>query len=557
MSGQNSNIESIDFLYKDSVKAARIYELILENINFDKIKDAQIETEELNAMNPYDVLNYINNLSDKKDNTEGKIDNFTKYFKNMLSPLISAISIELETQKILEMTNNLLKLSAYYYLFKIKTSNDVREITKFMAKIDDVVDNITSAKDDYYNILFHLDIVKKIMFEVNKFEIIDGYFTILLYLNEAFFTETLDEFMKKKSSLYPQYKIEMPLISFEENELKKNIKKIYKILIILEKTENFKTNERFEYFQTFKNQNDLLEEINYILFKQNKKPLISLDMATNDITEEAIQYSLDKSQKISNDADIISELKKTLEIAKNKRNEYKTAYEDLNKKHSLFFNDYKKLENEYKKLDDEYKKLDANYEKDLSKLESKIVELNKIKVENNEKINKQKIGIKSIEEKLGKTENIIEKISYIEIGSKIIKFFSFSMPEDKIKEHLERNVSPTNIDIIIDYFKNNLSDYYNYLKSNNTDLKYVLKEIKIEKKDNDKLVHDREINLDTYIKLMSEKDKQLGDQIKFIFTNSNLLLDYVFNKNNQIKDKAIRDEFRQKNEEFKKLIKEY
>ena len=148
MSGQNSNIESIDFLYKDSVKAARIYELILENINFDKIKDAQIETEELNAMNPYDVLNYINNLSDKKDNTEGKIDNFTKYFKNMLSPLISAISIELETQKILEMTNNLLKLSAYYYLFKIKTSNDVREITKFMAKIDDVVDNITSAKDD-------------------------------------------------------------------------------------------------------------------------------------------------------------------------------------------------------------------------------------------------------------------------------------------------------------------------------------------------------------------------------------------------------------------------
>ena len=556
MSGQNSNIESIDFLYKDSVKAARIYELILENINFDKIKDAQIETEELNAMNPYDVLNYINNLSDKKDNTEGKIDNFTKYFKNMLSPLISAISIELETQKILEMTNNLLKLSAYYYLFKIKTSNDVREITKFMAKIDDVVDNITSAKDDYYNILFHLDIVKKIMFEVNKFEIIDGYFTILLYLNEAFFTETLDEFMKKKSSLYPQYKIEMPLISFEENELKKNIKKIYKILIILEKTENFKTNERFEYFQTFKNQNDLLEEINYILFKQNKKPLISLDMATNDITEEAIQYSLDKSQKISNDADIISELKKTLEIAKNKRNEYKTAYEDLNKKHSLFFNDYKKLENEYKKLVDEYKKLDANYEKDLSKLESKIVELNKIKVENNEKINKQKIEIKSIEEKLGKTETIIEKISYIEIGSKIIKFFSFSMPEDKIKEHLERNVSPTNIDIIIDYFKNNLSDYYNYLKSNNTDLKYVLKEIKIEKKDNDKLVHDREINLDTYIKLMSEKDKQLGDQIKFIFTNSNLLLDYVFNKNNQIKDKAIRDEFRQKNEEFKKLIKE-
>lgn len=557
MSSQNSKVESIDFLYKDSVKAARIYELILENINFDKIRDAQIETEELNAMKPYDVLNYINNLSDKKDNTEGKIDNFTKYFKNMLSPLISAISIELETQKILEMTNNLLKLSAYYYLFKIKTSNDVREITKFMAKIDDVVDNITSAKDDYYNILFHLDVVKKIMFEVNKFEIIDGYFTILLYLNEAFFTETLDEFMKKKSSLYTQYKIEMPLISFEENELKKNIKKIYKILIILEKTENFKTNERFEYFQTFKNQNDLLEEINYILFKQNKKPLISLDMVTNDITEEAIQYSLDKSQKISNDADIISELKKTLEIAKNKRNEYKTAYEDLNKKHSLFFNDYKKLENEYKKLDDEYKKLDANYEKDLSKLESKIVELNKIKVENNEKINKQKIGIKSIEEKLGKTENIIEKISYIEIGSKIIKFFSFSMPEDKIKEHLERNVSPTNIDIIIDYFKNNLSDYYNYLKSNNTDLKYVLKEIKIEKKDNDKLVHDREINLDTYIKLMSEKDKQLGDQIKFIFTNSNLLLDYVFNKNNQIKDKAIRDEFRQKNEEFKKLIKEY
>ena len=36
MSNQNSKAENTEGLYKDSVKGARIYELILENINFDK-----------------------------------------------------------------------------------------------------------------------------------------------------------------------------------------------------------------------------------------------------------------------------------------------------------------------------------------------------------------------------------------------------------------------------------------------------------------------------------------------------------------------------------------
>ena len=220
MSKQNSKDQN-DILYKDSAKAARIYELILENINFDKIGYAQIDTKELNDMNSYRVLKYIKDLSNRKDKTAGKIDNFTKYFKNMLFPLISSISNELETHNTSEMTINLLKLSAYYYLFKIKASNNIREELEFIIKIDDVIDKITSTKNDYYNILFHLDLVKKDIFEESKIEIIDGYFKILLFLNEDFLTQSLDEFMKKKSLLYPQYKIEMPVISFTQNDLKK------------------------------------------------------------------------------------------------------------------------------------------------------------------------------------------------------------------------------------------------------------------------------------------------------------------------------------------------
>ena len=553
MSHQNSNDEKSDNIYKDSAKGARIYELILEKINFDNIKDVQVETDELNAMNSLEALKYIDDQSKKEDQTDDKLDYFTKKYKIMLNVLISDISNDLKSPENSQITDNLLKLSAYYYIFKIKTSNNPQQAAEFTKKIDDFVNYYTTAKDDYYGTLIYLGEIEKSTDVGNKVKMIDRYFNILFFLNEPllnepFLKESLNEFMIHKSSSYPQYKICMPIISFRQKELKKNIKSIYNILSILERTESFKTNERFEYFQAFNKQHELLDDINYILVNQNKQPLISLDKATNDITEEAIKYSLEKTQMISNDADIISKLNKTLEDAKNNRNEYKSAYEEINKKYLL-------LIKEHEKLLDAHKKLDEKYDNDLNELESQISEMKNIIVERNAKINQEKQNIISLKEKLENSEIIIEKISYREIGSKIISFFSLSLPEDTIKEYESNNISPRNVNIITEHFKTNLTSYYNFLKSNGTDLKNVLKEIKTEKKSYDSLVHDREKNLERYIELMNMNDKKFGDKIKLIFNNSNLLFDYVFNKNSKINASEIRDEFKSKNEEFKKLSK--
>lgn len=567
MSHQNSNDEKSDNIYKDSAKGARIYELILEKINFDNIKDVQVETDELNAMNSLEALKYIDDQSKKEDQTGDKLDYFTKKYKIMLNVLISDISNDLKSPENSQITDNLLKLSAYYYIFKIKTSNNPQQAAEFTKKIDDFVNYYTTAKDDYYGTLIYLGKIEKSTDVGNKVKMIDRYFNILFFLNEPllnepFLKESLNEFMIHKSSSYPQYKICMPIISFRQKELKKNIKSIYNILSILEKTESFKTNERFEYFQAFNKQHELLDDINYVLVKQNKQPLISLDKATNDITEEAIKYSLEKTQMISNDADIISELNKTLEDAKNNRNKYKNEYEKLDKKYSSLIEEHKqlldshnKLIDAHKKMVNDIKKLDEKYDKDLSQLESKISEEKKKIVERNAKINQQELKINSLKENLGNSEIIIEKISYREIGSKIISFFSLSLPEDKIKEYESNNISPRNVNIITEYFKTNLTSYYNFLKSNDTDLKNVLKDIKTEKKSYDSLVHDREKNLERYIELMNMNHKKFGDKIKLIFNNSSLLFDYVFNKNSKINASEIRDEFKSKNEEFKKLSK--
>ena len=51
---------------------------------------------------------------------------------------------------------------------------------------------------------------------------------------------------------------------------------------------------------------------------------------------------------------------------------------------------------------------------------------------------------------------------------------------------------------------------------------------------------------------MNQKNKKLGESIEFIFSNSNIMVDYVFKKDNKIKDNEIFEEFKKKDEQFKK-----
>ena len=455
----NYCIEENECLYKDSAKAARIYDLILDNINFDQIEDSQIDKKDLNNMDSSNCLKYIKEIGNKKDETEGKINDFTLAFKDMLNVVIFDIQDDIEP------LNNLYKLSAYYYLFKIKVAKDTDEEKNYSEKIDAVVDKILLNKDNYYKILKHLGIFKdNDLLGAEKNAKFDAYFKILFFLAEDMLSHELSKFMNNKKTLYKQYEIPLPIFSIKDKEIDRKFGEIYNILYILQRAESFKTNERFEYFHNFKSKPELLKEINYILYKMNKSPIIALDKINNDIAEEAINYSLEATEKSEKKEDIISELTQLLEEGKKEQNEYRAKNKSLEEqcnKTLLQYDEvnkmYNKLSQELTKWKNEYKELDNNYTNALNGLEAKVTSLKKKLVESNEKSNKQISEINSLKTSLDKKEEIIERISYREIGARIIKFFSLSQPEKIIKQYEENDVSPTNIKVIIKYMKNNLS----------------------------------------------------------------------------------------------------
>ena len=105
--------ENYDLLYKESAKAAKICELILDNINIDNIKESQVEIEELNNIDSDKFLNYINQLGNKNDETEGKINKFTNLFKIVVKVILEDIQDELKEFKELKILNHLWKLSSF------------------------------------------------------------------------------------------------------------------------------------------------------------------------------------------------------------------------------------------------------------------------------------------------------------------------------------------------------------------------------------------------------------------------------------------------------------
>ena len=321
MEASNCEIDNSDNIYKVAAKAIKICELILDIINLDQINALQLETQKLNNMNLAQFIEYVKIIGIKEDDTEGKIDPFTYNFKNAISCLIIDIEYELNKFNKIVTYDILYKLSCYYYLFKIITSNDKDEEDHYILQIDLIVEKIVLYKEYYYKILIHLGLLEEGVIEQNKNEKIDAYFKILFFLNEKMLSEELSKFINDKKKSFKQYNITLPPLSFSIQGLRENLKLIYNILYILKKTENFTTLERFEYFNFFKNKNELLEGINYILVKLNKKPILSLDKSSDDIAEEAINYSFKNSETISNNDKYISELEQIVANAEKKQEE--------------------------------------------------------------------------------------------------------------------------------------------------------------------------------------------------------------------------------------------
>ena len=369
----------IQNIFKDSAKAARIYELLLDNINLDKIDSALVDTEKLNNSDSFYYLKYIKEMGDKKDKTKGKINTFTKAFKHLLNLLICEIKNGLDT------FNNLSKLSAFYYFFKFRDAKDIDEENDYIQKIESVVEKILLSKDYYFKILKYIGHFKEDIHR-NKKEKNDAYFKILFYMNETNFTDLLNQFMNKKKAFFPQYELPLPLISFKDKNLDKTMKTIYNIFIVLQKTESFKTNQRFEYFQAFKSQPELLDEINYVLCNTNNSPITSLDKIDNEIAEEAINYCLENTKKHQTNENIISDLTRLLEEGEKKK---------------------KQTREKYNKLLKEFSELDSNYSNELDKLRTTIKELRNNLAKSNEKNNNQISEISFLKKSLVKKEDFL------------------------------------------------------------------------------------------------------------------------------------------------------
>lgn len=563
---EDTTIKNKIEFYIDSAKATRLYELLLTKYSdFKEIKDDEVEIEELNNLDDGDEsIQYIYKTAKKKDEKISS-NNFTRAIKLSIKTLISTIEYELMKHKKLITTNILQKLSCYYYLFKINTAKEQNIENNYIKQIEEAIDKIfenEENKKNYYEILgliFQLnkDISENI-YEVNKAKKLDRYYKIVSLLDEEFFLMNLKQYMECKKILFPQYGITLP--NFKSEDLFKNLKQIHNILDILKRAESFKTNERFEYFHAFKGKNEMLSDVNYVLNKLGKKIFISLDRNDDETLTEAINYSLNLADNSiiqkAKETGLIENMIKTLQEAKNSKEEINKENIKLKSDYEKLISDHENLKNNYKALIKKSIKAEIDLGEKIIKFEKQISTLRRQLVESRTESNIKSTKIEDANKSLEKKEEILERITYRDVGSKIITFFSCSQPES-LKKELEKNdISPRNINKISEYFESKLKNYNEYMKKNGIDLKKVLKEIKKEKKVYDNMVHGKKKNLKRYIELISVNNKDIGPKIEFIFQNSKLMMEYVFEKDNNIQESEIFNEFKDMDEAIKKRNEE-
>jgi len=115
---------------------------------------------------------------------------------------------------------------------------------------------------------------------------------------------------------------------------------------------------------------------------ENMKVLISLDKPTDDITNEAIKYSIDTSANSKKKDDYISELQKILELEKKIQDEHKLQnillkekYDKLSKDFQTMSKDYQNISKEYQLFQKECEELNKARSNQINDLEKTISEV--------------------------------------------------------------------------------------------------------------------------------------------------------------------------------------
>ena len=400
--------------YIDSQKSIEIYELITNKaIRIENITNSDINISQNKKLDQKEFIDYLKKIN--SINTKNfQVSELSRIYCDLVNYLIEEI---LQNKNYF---NNLKRLSLCHFLLKILSSKDEYERFNFIEAIDNVISDIVIEKDMYFQILMKIGKIPKTIFHEKNEKIYETYMNIILYSDEKKFNEILDCFMNNKKEIYDGYNIILPHINFEKELISEKLKQINKILFILKKTEGFIFNERFLYFKEFKGRKDLINELNYVLREQKMKEINSLEIIPADVAEEGIDF-------------LLKELKEEKENKKQAIDEYNNFLEEYKKEKEENEKNNIVLTNKNEQLINKYKKLEEKSDRDIEKFGAIIKKLKKENAEIKTRKNQLSNDIASLNKEIEKKDNIICKISYREIGTKIIQFYSSSLSEETKK----------------------------------------------------------------------------------------------------------------------------
>ena len=187
---------------------------------------------------------------------------------------------------------------------------------------------------EYFNLaqflgLYELDDKKKIN---NPIPAIKNASNIIKNIHPIVLNGAINSFILKNNQKYERYDTSyLQITPCDKNNFNDKYRTIIKLLTIIDRMEKY----NLDFFIEFKGDNTFLKEINLILEKMNKKPLINLDDKYQD-TELIIEYNfslIKKNEELSKEnKKILSNLEQKIKEAdelKNKAKDLQTKADNL------------------------------------------------------------------------------------------------------------------------------------------------------------------------------------------------------------------------------------
>ena len=311
-------------------------------------------------------------------------------------------------------------------------------------------------------------------------------------------------FVLKNSQKFEKYDTRyLQIVPCDKKNFNEKYRAIIKLLTIIERMEKYDDKNRFDFFIEFKGDNKFLNEINLILKRMNKKPLINLVDQHQDI-ELIIEnnfYLIKKNKELSDDNKLVL---KDLEQKIKEVDELKAKSKELQTKANS-------LKTELSKKKDQIKKMD----------------------EINNSISGQLFHINfALNEAKNKINNHLQR----EICLKVEDYFYYIVSPSR-REKIDRELKDQNEDKISIYLRNIENEYPKYfskIKNEGIDYSSFLYKINhFRKKNNDECHDKKKVNYNSMITTLNyyyENKFDFKKHFDFMANNFAQFKAYIFDE---------------------------